>query len=116
MTNQSKPEIIESQLNEGAKDMAIKIGTGRGKKGDGATINRTTKVKTRGNIRNVNGFSNQQLEALLANPNSRNKDVPKIKRAMARRARGVVENWTPEQRSNYLITSKVVEIQEALKK
>lgn len=66
--------------------MTIKIGTGRGKKGDGMIINRTNKVKTRTNIRNVNGFSNQQLEALLANPNTRNKDVPKIKRALARRA------------------------------
>jgi len=66
--------------------MTVKIGTGRGKKGDGVTIDKITKKKTRGNIRNVHGFSDQQLEALLANPNSRNKDVAKIKRAMARRA------------------------------
>ena len=67
--------------------MSIKIGTGRGKKGDGLKVNKQTKKKTRGNIRNVSGFSNQQLDALLANPNTRNKDVAKIKRAMARRAK-----------------------------
>ena len=67
--------------------MTVKIGTGRGKKGDGVTVNKQNKTKTRGNARNVNGFSDQQLEALLANPNSRNKDVAKIKRALANRAK-----------------------------
>ena len=66
-------------------NMTIKVGSGRGKKGDGMTINRQTKVKKRGNIRNIHGFSCKQLEALLANPNSRNKDVAKIKRAIAKK-------------------------------
>ena len=87
LASYSKQVYNRISINEGVKDMAIKIGTGRGKKGDGMTINRATKVKTRGNIRNIHGFSCKQLEALLANPNSRNKDVAKIKRAIARRAK-----------------------------
>ena len=65
--------------------MSIKIGQGRGKKGDGLHINRETKQRSYGQARHIHPMSNEQLIALLANPNTRNKDVGKIKRICKRR-------------------------------
>ncbi len=60
--------------------MSIKIGRGRGKKGDGLHINRETKQRSYGQARHAAMMSNKQLLALLDNPNTRGKDVAKIKR------------------------------------
>ena len=60
--------------------MSIKIGMSRGKKGDGLHINRETKQRSYRQDRHAAMMSNSQLQALLDNPNTRAKDVGKIKR------------------------------------
>lgn len=65
--------------------MTIKVGSGRGKKGDGLHINRETKQRSYGTARHIHPMSNEQLLALLDNPNTRNKDAGKIKRVCSRR-------------------------------
>ena len=60
--------------------MSLKIGRGRGKKGDGLHINRETKQRSYGQARHATMMSNTKLMELLTNPNTRAKDVSKIKR------------------------------------
>ena len=65
--------------------MGSKITSGRGKKGDGLHIDKDTKQRTYGVARCIYSFTKGQLEALLANANTRNKDIGKIKREIRKR-------------------------------
>jgi len=65
--------------------MSLKIGRGRGKKGDGLHIDRETKQRKYGMARNAAMMSRAKLQELLNNANTRAKDIAKIKHLITRR-------------------------------
>ena len=65
--------------------MSLKIGMGRGKKGDGLHINKQTKQRSYGQARHASMMSAQVLGDMVANPNTRAKDLVKIRREIESR-------------------------------
>ena len=67
--------------------MSVKIGMGRGKKGDGLKIDKMTKQRSYGQSRHMAMMSYYALGEMAGNPNTRAKDRAKLKTEIEKRAR-----------------------------
>ena len=65
--------------------MSMKIGRSRGKKGDGLHIDKLTKKRNYGMVRNAAMMSKEKLQELLNSSNTRAKDKVKIRKTIMQR-------------------------------
>jgi len=65
--------------------MSMKIGRGRGKKGDGLAINRKTGTRTRLAVRNASMFSAEKVQEMLNDKNTRAKDLVKLRKIVTQK-------------------------------
>lgn len=77
--------------------MSMKVGRGRGKKGDGLHINRETKQRHYGMARTVSMLSGVKIADLLTDVNTRAKDKAKLLKELNKR----FSNYVAEHHARY---------------